>query len=79
MPIKSTPIVLPKITENPNNTHGKYGAIKFRRPKKFIRVNGLRRDQTYTSIIVNAWPRNSKLTSNANIYNNKNKHNIRIF
>lgn len=59
MPIKSIQMVLPKMTENPNNTHGKYGAGKFMMPNKFIRTNGFRRDHTYTNIIVNACPRNN--------------------
>lgn len=54
MPIKSTHIAFPNITENPSKAQGKYGARKFNIPKKFIRINGLRRDQTYTNIIVNA-------------------------
>lgn len=47
---------------------------KFKSPKKFNLTNGFLRDQTYTNIIVNAWPRNNKLTKNANVYNN----NLRI-
>lgn len=64
-------MAFPRITENPSSAQGKYGARKFKMPKKFIRMNGLRRDQTYTSIIVNAWPRNSKLMKNAKICNGR--------
>lgn len=67
MPIKSIHIVFPRIIEKHKRTHGRYGAWKFNNPKKFIRTNGLRRDQTYTNIIVNAWPKNNKFTKNANI------------
>lgn len=55
------------MTEKPSRAHGKYGAKKFRIPKKFMRMYGLRRDQTYTSIIVNAWPKKSKLMKKAKI------------
>lgn len=74
MPIKSTQMALPSITENPSNAHGKYGAKKLRIPKKFIRMYGFRRDQTYTNIMVNAWPRNNKFTKNANIWKLKQFH-----
>lgn len=67
IPIKSTQIVLPISTENPSSTHGRYGAWKFKIPKKFMRMNGFLRDQTYTNMIVNACPKNKRLTKNANI------------
>lgn len=71
--------MLPRITEKPSNAHGKYGARKFRIPKKFMRMNGLRRDQTYTSIIVNAWPRNKRLTKKAKIWKKFHSYCLNIF
>lgn len=62
-------MVLPRMTENPRRAHGRYGAKKFKMPKKFMRMYGLRRDHTYTSIIVKAWPKNSKLMKKAKICN----------
>lgn len=41
---------------------------KFKSPKKFILTKGFRRDHTYTNIIVNACPRNNRLTKNAKVY-----------
>lgn len=64
IPIKSTKTVFPKIIENPRRTHGKYGAWKFNNPKKFILKDGFLLDHTYTSIKVNACPRNNKSTKN---------------
>jgi len=44
----------PSIREKPNSTQGKKGALKVKRPKKFIRTKGFLRLQMYTSIIVKA-------------------------
>ena len=55
----------PSSSEKPSSTHGRYGAWKVKRPKKFMRTYGLRRLQTYTSMMVNAWPRNTRLTNTA--------------
>ena len=55
----------PRSSEKPSSTHGRYGAWKVKRPKKFMRTYGLRRLQTYTSMMVNAWPRNTRLTNTA--------------
>ncbi len=51
----STRALLPRSSENSSKTHGKYGAWNANTPKKFMRMNGLRRLHTYTSMIVNAW------------------------
>lgn len=59
---------LPSSKENPMRTHGRKGAWKLSRPKKFMRTLGLRLLHTYTSMIVNAWPRNTRLTNMPNIY-----------
>jgi len=66
MPNRSTDTEFPSSSEKPNRTQGRYGALNVRRPKKFMRTNGFLLAQTYTSMIVNAWPRNNKLTKNAN-------------
>lgn len=65
MPIRSTRTEFPKRREKASRTHGKYGAWKLSRPKKFIRTYGFRLLHTYTSIMVNAWPRNKRLTNSA--------------
>lgn len=67
VPMISTVVEPPSRIENPHRTHGKYGAWKFIRPKKFIRMNGLRRPHTYTNIMVNALPKKIVLTKNAMI------------
>jgi len=67
-PIRSTMTELPRSSENPRRTHGRYGAWKLKSPKKFIRTYGLRRLHTYTSMMVNAWPRKTKPTNTATIW-----------
>ena len=42
---------------NAIKTHGKYGAVKTRRPKKLSLVSGFLRDQMYTSELLSADPR----------------------
>lgn len=54
---------LPSSSEKPMSTQGRKGAWKLRRPKKFMRTYGFLRLHTYTSIMVKAWPRNTKLTN----------------
>jgi hypothetical protein len=39
-------------------THGKYGAVNTRSPRKLNLVSGLRRDQMYTRVDESGWPRN---------------------
>jgi len=63
--MRSTMTELPSRRENPRRTQGKYGAWKFIMPKKFILTYGFRLLHTYTSIMVNALPRNTRLTNKA--------------
>lgn len=83
IPKRSTMIELPSRSENPISTQGRKGAWKFSRPKKFMRTFGFRRLHTYTSIIVKAWPRNTRLTKVPNIWKlvkeNANTLNLLIF
>lgn len=67
-PRRSTMMELPSRRENPISTQGKKGAWKFSRPKKFILTLGFRLLQMYTSIMVKAWPRNTRLTKVPNIW-----------
>lgn len=60
---------LPSRRENPISTQGKKGAWKLSRPKKFILTLGFRLLQMYTSMMVKAWPRNTRLTKVPNIWN----------
>ena len=53
----------PNNSEKPMSTHGRKGAWKLRRPKKFMRTYGFLRLHTYTSIMVKAWPRKTRLTN----------------
>ncbi len=39
-------------------THGRYGAVKTRRPRKLSLVSGFRRDQMYTMVEDSGGPRN---------------------
>jgi hypothetical protein len=49
---------VPCITKlTPISTHGRYGARKTSRPRKLMRVSGLRRDHMYTSVEDKGWPR----------------------
>ena len=41
----------------PMRTHGRYGAVKTRRPRKLSRVSGFRLDQIYTRELLSAEPR----------------------
>lgn len=66
-PKRSTMMELPSSRENPISTQGKKGAWKLSRPKKFIRTLGFRLLQMYTSMMVKAWPRNTRLTKVPNI------------
>lgn len=59
---------LPSRRENPISTQGKKGAWKLSRPKKFILTLGFRLLQMYTSMMVKAWPRNTRLTKVPNIW-----------
>lgn len=52
----------PSRREKPISTQGRKGAWKFSRPKKFMRTLGFLRLHTYTSMMVKAWPRNTRLT-----------------
>lgn len=61
----------PSMREKPNSTQGKNGALKVKRPKKFMRTYGFLLLQTYTSMMVNAWPRKTKLTNRAMIWMQK--------
>lgn len=67
-PKRSTMMELPSKRENPISTQGKKGAWKFSRPKKFILTLGFRLLQMYTSMMVKAWPRNTRLTKVPNIW-----------
>jgi len=60
---------LPSINENPNKTQGRNGALNVNKPKKFILIKGFRRLHMYTSMMVNACPRNTRFTNKAIIYN----------
>jgi len=64
-PIRSTMTEFPRSSEKPSRTQGRYGAWNVKRPKKFMRTYGLRRLQMYTSMMVKAWLRNTKLTNTA--------------
>ena len=66
--MRSTITELPSISEKPNKTQGKNGALKVSKPKKFIRTNGFLLLHMYTSMMVKAWPRNTRFTKNATIY-----------
>lgn len=66
----------PSMSEKPNSTQGRNGALKVKSPKKFIRTNGFLRLQMYTSIIVKAWPRKTKLTNKAMICTQEVKENV---
>lgn len=67
-PRRSTMMELPSSRENPISTQGKKGAWKLSRPKKFILTLGFRLLQMYTSMMVKAWPRNTRLTKVPNIW-----------
>lgn len=67
-PRRSTMMELPSRRENPISTQGKKGAWKFSRPKKFILTLGFRLLQMYTSMMVKACPRNTRLTKVPNIW-----------
>lgn len=71
LPIRSTMTEFPSMREKPNSTQGKNGALKVKRPKKFMRTYGFLLLQTYTSMMVNAWPRKTKLTNRAMIWMQK--------
>jgi hypothetical protein len=45
---------------NAIRTHGRYGALNTKRPKKLRRVSGFRRLQIYTRLDDNAGPRKSR-------------------
>lgn len=49
------------------STQGRKGAWKFKRPKKFMRTFGFLLLHMYTSIMVNAWPKNTRFTNVPNI------------
>lgn len=68
VPKRSTMMELPRRREKPIRTQGRKGAWKFSRPKKFIRTLGFLLLQTYTSMIVKAWPKNTRLTKIPNIW-----------
>lgn len=68
----------PSSRENPMSTHGRKGAWKFKRPKKFMRTFGLRLLHMYTSIMVKAWPKNTRLTNVPNICTTIKKITIRL-
>lgn len=40
--------LLRKMTEKPSSTHGKYGAVKLKMPRKLRLTYGCRRPHTYT-------------------------------
>lgn len=56
----------PSSRENPMRTQGRNGAWKFRRPKKFMRMSGCLLLQTYTSMMMKAWPRKKTLANRPN-------------
>ncbi len=43
---------------NAINTHGRYGAVNTRTPRKLSRVSGFRLDHIYTRVLESADPRN---------------------
>lgn len=57
----------PSSRENPISTHGRKGAWKFKRPKKFMRTFGFLLLQIYTNMMVKAWPKNTRFTNMPNI------------
>lgn len=67
VPRRSTMMELPSRRENPIRTQGRKGAWKFRSPKKFMRTLGFLLLQMYTSMMVKAWPKNTRLTKTPNI------------
>ena len=73
LPMRSTVTEFPSTSEKPNNTQGNKGALNVNKPKKFIRTKRFLRLQMYTSIMVNAWPRNTKLTNSAITLNTRGK------
>jgi len=63
-PINSSLGTLPcKIRLKPIKTHGRYGAVKTKRPKKLSLVSGFRLDQMYTSVDDKGWPKKGIETS----------------
>ncbi|KAJ7308904.1 hypothetical protein JRQ81_008180 [Phrynocephalus forsythii] len=68
----------PSKSENPIRTHGRNGAWKMSSPKKFMRTKGFRRLQMYTNMIVNACPKNTKLTNKPKIWRTV-KESIAVF
>ncbi len=66
-PKRSTMMEFPSSRENPMSTHGRKGAWKFKRPKKFMRTFGFLLLHMYTSMMVKAWPKNTRFTNVPNI------------
>lgn len=54
LPKRSTMMEFPSSRENPMSTHGRKGAWKFKRPKKFMRTFGFLLLHMYTSMMVKA-------------------------
>lgn len=54
--------------ENPNKTHGRYGAVKTNRPKKLTRTSGFFCDHRYTSINVRGEPKKIRPVTGPIIY-----------
>lgn len=67
LPKRSTMMEFPSSRENPMSTHGRKGAWKFKRPKKFMRTFGFLLLHMYTSMMVKAWPKNTRFTNVPNI------------
>ena len=62
-PIISSLGTVPCMTRlKPIRTHGRYGAPKTSSPRKLNLVSGFRRDQMYTKVDDNGWPRNGMET-----------------
>lgn len=55
----------PNSIENASITHGRYGALNVKTPKKLIRMSSLRLPQTYTIINERELPRKCTLTKGA--------------